>query len=47
MSAPLVEKITAQSHETQDDADVRRQMHAVQKEKDDEMKGKLDEHSTC
>ena len=47
MSAPLVEKITAQSHETQDDTDVRRQMHAVQKEKDDEMKGKLDERSTC
>ena len=43
MSAPLVEKITAQSHETPDDADVRRLMHAVQKEKDDDLKGKLEE----
>ena len=29
MSAPLVDKIMAQSHETPDDADVRRLMHAV------------------
>ena len=43
MSAPLVEKITAQSHETPDDADVRRLMHAVRKEKDDDLKGKLEE----
>ena len=43
MSALLVEKITAQSHETPDDADVRRLMHAVQKEKDDDLKGKLAE----
>ena len=43
MSAPLVKKITAQSHETPDDADVRRLMHAVRKEKDDDLKGKLEE----
>ena len=43
MSAPLVEKITAQSHEIPDDADLRRLMHAVRKEKDDDLKGKLEE----
>ena len=43
MSAPLVEKIMAQSHEIPDDADVRRLMHAVRKEKDDDLKGKLEE----
>ena len=43
MSAPLVEKITAQSHETPDDVDVRRLMYAVRKEKDDYLKGKLEE----
>ena len=43
MSAPLVDKIMAQSHETPVDADVRRPMHAVRKEKDDDLKGKLEE----
>ena len=43
MSAPLVDKIMAQSHETSDDADVRRLMHAVRKKKDDHLKGKLEE----
>ena len=43
MSAPLVDKIMAQSHETPDDADVRRLVHAVQKDKDDDLKGKLEE----
>ena len=43
MSAPLVDKITAQSHETSDDADVRSLVHAVRKEKDDDLKGKLEE----
>ena len=33
MSAPLVDKIMAQSHETSDDADVRRLMHAIRKKK--------------
>ena len=41
MSAPLVDKIMAQSHETPDDADVRRLMYAVRKEEDDDLKGKL------
>ena len=43
MSAPLVDKVMAQSHETPDDADVRSLMHSVQKEKDDDLKGKLEE----
>ena len=43
MSAPLVEKITAQSLETPDDVDVRRLIHAVRKEKDDDLKRKLEE----
>ena len=43
MNAPLVEKTTAQSHEIPDDADVQRLMHAVRKEKDDDLKGKLEE----
>ena len=43
MSTPLVDKIMAQSHEIPDDADVRRLMHAVRKEKDDDLKGKLEE----
>ena len=43
MSAPLVDKIMAQSHETPDDADVRRLVHAVRKDKDDYLKGKLEE----
>ena len=43
MSAPLVDKIIAQSNETPDDADVRKLMHAVRKERDDDLKGKLEE----
>ena len=43
ISAPLVDKIIAQSHDTSDDANVRRLMHAVRKEKDDDLKGKLEE----
>ena len=43
VSAPLVDKIMPHSHETPDDADVRRLMHAVRKEKDDDLKGKLKE----
>ena len=43
MSAPLVDKIIAQSHETPDDADVRKLMHAVRKERDNDLKGKLEE----
>ena len=43
MSAPLVDKIMAQSHETPDDADVRRLVHAVRKDKEDDLKGKLEE----
>ena len=43
MSTPLVDKIMAQSNETLDDADVRGLMHAVRKEKDDDLKGKLEE----
>ena len=43
MSATLVDKIMAQSHETPDDADVRRLMYAVRKEKDADLKGKLEE----
>ena len=43
MSAPLVDKIIAQSHETPDDADVRKLMHAVRKERDDDLKGKVEE----
>ena len=45
-SAPLVDTIMAQSHETSDDADdadVRRLMHAVRKELGDHLKGKLEE----
>ena len=47
MSAPLVDKIMTQSHETPEDADVRRLMHAVRKEKDDDLKGKLEELKAC
>ena len=43
MSAPLVDKIIAQSHETPDDVDVRKLMHAVRKDRDDDLKGKLEE----
>ena len=43
MSASLVDKIMVQSHATSDDAHVRRLIHAVRKEKDDHLKGKLEE----
>jgi len=43
MSAPLVDKIIVQSHETPDDADMRKLMHAVRKERGDDLKGKLEE----
>ena len=43
MSAPLVDKIMAQSYGTPDDAEVRRLMYAVRKEKDVYLKGKLEE----
>ena len=43
MSAPLVDKIMVQSHETPDDEDVRNLVHAVRKEEDDELKGKIEE----
>ena len=43
MSAPLVDKIIPQSHETPDDADGRTLMHAVRKERDDDLKGKVEE----
>ena len=33
----------AQFHETPDNADVRKLMHVVRKEKDDDLKGKLEE----
>ena len=38
LSALLVDKIMAQSHENPDDADVRRLMHTIWKEKDDDHK---------
>ena len=41
MSAPLVSKIIAQSHETPDDADVRGLTYSVRREKDDDIKEKL------
>ena len=43
MSAPLVDKIMAQSHGTPDDAEVGRLIYAVRKEKDVDVKGKLEE----
>ena len=43
MSAPLVDKIMAQFHGTPDDAEVRRLLYAVRKEKDVDLKGKLEE----
>lgn len=43
MSAPLVDKIIAQSRETSDDSHVLKLMHAFRKERDDDLKGKLEE----
>ena len=46
VSAPLVSKIIAQSHETPDDADVRGLMYSVRREKDDDIKEKLEQLKT-
>ena len=46
VSAPLVGKIIAQSHETPDDADVRGLMYSVRREKDDDIKEKLEQLKT-
>ena len=43
ISASLLDKIMVQSQETPDDADVRRLMHAAREERDDDLKGKLEE----
>ena len=46
VSAPLVSKIIAQSHETPDDADVRGLTYSVRREKDDDIKEKLEQLKT-
>ena len=46
MSAPLVSKIIAQSHETPDDADVRGLTYSVRREKDDDIKEKFEQLKT-
>ena len=46
MSAPLVSKIIAQSHETPDDADVRGLTYSVRREKDDDIKEKHEQLKT-
>ena len=46
VSAPLVSKIIAQSHETPDDADVRELTYSVRREKDDDIKEKLEQFKT-
>ena len=43
VSAPLVSKIEAQSHETPEEAEVQRLVYATRKEKDDGLKEKLEE----
>ena len=43
---PLVSKIIAQSHETPDDADVRGLTYSVRREKDDDIKEKLEQLKT-
>ena len=43
VSAPLVSKIEAQSHETTEEAEVRRLVYATRKEKDDVLKEELEE----
>ena len=43
VSAPLVSKIEAQSHETPEEAEVQRLVYATQKEKDDGLKEELEE----
>ena len=46
VSAPLYSKIIAQSHETPDDADVRGLTYSVRREKDDDIKEKLEQLKT-
>ena len=43
VSAPLVSKIEAQSHETAEDAEVQWLVYATRKEKDDRLKEELEE----
>ena len=43
VSAPLVSKIEAQSHETPEEAEVRRLVYATRKEKDDGLKEEFEE----
>ena len=43
VSAPLVRKIETQSHETPEEAEVQRLVHATRKEKDDGLKEDLEE----
>ena len=43
VSAPLVSKIEAQSHETPEEAEVQRLVNANRNEKDDGLKGELEE----
>ena len=43
VSAPLVSKIEAQSHETPEEAEVQRLVYATRKEKDDGIKEELEE----
>ena len=43
VSAPLVSKIEAQSHETPEEAEVQRLVYAIRKEKDDGLKEELEE----
>ena len=43
VSAPLVSKIEAQSHETPEEAEVQRLVYATRKEKDDELREELEE----
>ena len=43
VSAPLVSKIEAQSHETPEGSEVQRLVYATRKEKDDELKEELEE----
>ena len=42
-SAPLVSKIEAQSHETQEEAEVQRLVYVTRKEKDDGLRDELEE----
>ena len=46
ISAPLVSKIEAQSHETPEEAEVQRLVYATRKEKDDGLREELEEVKT-